>query len=225
MEQKILPLNSEVTSRAEDFIITPANEEIANLVETWPEKWGVKPYPRAIWLYGPAKSGKTSLAKIWMERAEILWIDKNNLNDSPWRDLSPDIAGVVIDKPEDMIYENENLVLDCFNSLIEKNKYLLFVSGNQPHRLEISLKDLASRLNSLQSFKIEIPDEETLKIIFTKFFSDFSLKVPPEVINYLATRVERDYQKALDIVKLLDQISLEEKRNITIPLIKEKLKL
>ncbi len=225
MEQKLLPLDREVTASTEDFIITPANEEICNLVETWPEKWGVNPYPKAIWLSGPAKSGKTSLAKIWSQNAEITWIDSDNISNEPWKDIQPDIAGVVVHKPEEMLPDNSRDLLDLFNSLVEKNKYLMFTSKYQPNSMEIGLQDLASRLNSLQTFKISPPDEETLKIIFTKFFSDFSLKVPPEVINYLATRIDRDYQTALNTVKLLDKASLEEKRNITIPLIKEKLNL
>ncbi len=57
-------------------------------------------------------------------------------------------------------------------------------------------------------------------LLFARYFAARQLKVSDEVINYLASRVERSFTAALKIVDAIDKLSLEQKRNITIPLVK-----
>ncbi len=43
----------------------------------------------------------------------------------------------------------------------------------------------------------------------------------PEIFEFLVNRIERSYQSIYNLVDKLDKLSLEKKRQLTIPLIKE----
>jgi len=51
------------------------------------------------------------------------------------------------------------------------------------------------------------------------------MRVPDEVIGYLLTHVRRDLPSLTAILDQLDRASLEKQRQITVPLLRETLKL
>ena len=59
-----------------------------------------------------------------------------------------------------------------------------------------------------------------LGIIF-KLAKDKGLKISEIVSKYIISHIERSYQSANSMIKQLDKISMQRKKNITIPLVKE----
>jgi len=114
----------------------------------------------------------------------------------------------------------EEDVLHYFNAAHENNKYLLITLSQMP---EIKLADLSSRLNSANKVDILPLDDELMKILIFKQFSNFSIVVSDEVIKYLVKVLPREFPKVLSGIKLLNQLSLEQKRKITVPFVKENL--
>ena len=43
----------------------------------------------------------------------------------------------------------------------------------------------------------------------------------PEILNFILRRVNRSYEKIFLLIEKIDRLSLEQKRQLTIPLIKE----
>ena len=61
-----------------------------------------------------------------------------------------------------------------------------------------------------------------IKIILTKLLLEKQFIIKnPEIFEFLVKRVERSYQSIYNLVDKLDKLSLEKKRQLTIPLIKE----
>ena len=61
-----------------------------------------------------------------------------------------------------------------------------------------------------------------LLVILTKLLVDKQFIINSnEIFEYILRRVDRSYQGVYEIVKKLDILSLEKKRQLTIPLIKE----
>ena len=61
-----------------------------------------------------------------------------------------------------------------------------------------------------------------IKIILTKLLIEKQFIIKnPEIFEFLIKRIERSYQSIYDLVDKLDKLSLEKKRQLTIPLIKE----
>ena len=115
---------------------------------------------------------------------------------------------------------SEEDVLHYFNIIHENNKYLLITLTTMP---EIKLADLASRMNSVNKVDILMLDDDLMKILIFKKFSNFSIVVNDEVINYLVKILPREFPKILSSIETLNQTSLEQKRKITVPFVKENL--
>ena len=61
-----------------------------------------------------------------------------------------------------------------------------------------------------------------IKIILTKLLIEKQFIIKnPEIFEFLVKRIERSYQSIYNLVDKLDKLSLEKKRQLTIPLIKE----
>ena len=65
------------------------------------------------------------------------------------------------------------------------------------------------------------PDDALLAGILVKLFDDRQIRVSPQVVSYLASRIERSIAAARSIVEELDRASLSGKRPVTVPLAAE----
>ncbi len=164
-------------------------------------------------LYGPKKSGKSFLADIW----------KNKYN-----------ANKLSNNFEELIKKNDNILVDDFhtfdqeiifhlvNYCILNNLKILITSSYKINDINFKFYDLPSRLKTFSNLEIYNPDDEMLLTILTKLLVDKQFIVNSnDIFDYILRRVDRSYKGIYDIVDKLDVLSLEKKRQLTIPLIKE----
>ena len=90
--------------------------------------------------------------------------------------------------------------------------------------IDLNLEDLKSRLNSILEAKIKEPDDQLMKLILIKILNDKQLKINPNVIDFLVSRLERSYESINLFIEKIDKFSLEKSKKITIPLISDLLK-
>ncbi len=83
------------------------------------------------------------------------------------------------------------------------------------------MKDLASRLNAAPQAGIGAPDDALIAAVLVKQFADRQLKVDAEVISFMLTRMERSFEAARVMVAAIDALALEQRRNITVPLVRQ----
>lgn len=203
---------------AEDFIVSESNQNSYDYISAWPNNWGVDPYPNALLLYGPQYSGKTHLCHIWAEKSSAHFIKPNEYELPNFESLMPYNALIIENLDEYQI--QQDLLLHLFNFAFETKKFLLLTSGTKAQNLTYDLADLRSRINSVMQISISFPDLEMIRIILHKNFSEKSLKVSTDVINYLVNKMPRNMKYIHEFVNEIDQLSLTKKRNITIPLIR-----
>ncbi len=191
----------------ENFFVNSTNQNAYNLISD-------NNFKQNIFLFGPSKSGKTHLINIWKEKNEAL-IYKNNLIE-----IINSKKNVVIDDVLDFKSEEE-----IFHIINHCNSYNLKVFVTSSFRLNTyshNLNDLYSRLKSFYYVEINQPDEEMCKIIMTKLFYEKQIIVKNnEIFNYIFNRVNRTYSEIYSVIEKLDVLSLEKKKQLTIPLIKE----
>ena len=122
---------------------------------------------------------------------------------------------------ETLNQESEIFLFNGFNYCLNQNTKILFSSNDFIKNLDINLADLESRLNTVLPVEILNPaDEEKMNLI------NFELQQRGLVINdkemqYIFTHHSRDLNSLLNLAEKLDEISHQEKKSISINLIKK----
>ena len=99
---------------------------------------------------------------------------------------------------------------------------MYFVSSIDINIYDFQFKDLHSRLREFIYLEIKSPDDEMCKMLMVKLFSDKQIIIKnKEIFNFIFNRLNRTYFNIFIFVEKLDRLSLEKKRQVTIPLIKE----
>ena len=116
--------------------------------------------------------------------------------------------------------EGEKKLFDLFN-LSKEQKIKLIFNNSIEKSQKIDLKDLESRLSS--SLQLNFPDlsDEDKKIIVLNFMKKRRLILNNRSIDFIINRYSRSLNDLIELSYKLDKISLIEKKNITIPLIKK----
>ena len=167
-----------------------------------------------IFLNAPNKSGKSHLVNIWNKNNNAILYCYN------LREIIDAKQNVAIDDLFKNIIEED--IFHIINHCKQENLKILITSNLSLNDYSFKLKDLKSRLKTFYHVSISNPDDEMIKIILTKLLLEKQFIIKnPEIFEYLVNRIERSYQSIYNLVDKLDKLSLEKKRQLTIPLIKE----
>ena len=191
----------------DNFFVNETNQEAYNLITN-------NKLDQNIFLFAPIKSGKSHLLNMWKEKNNALVFNGN------LKYLIKVNKNIVIDDILDQKLEEE--IFHIINHCKLFNLKILVTSSIELTELNYKLKDLFSRLRSFYYVKINNPDDEMCKMIMTKFFYEKQIIVKnKDIFDFIFNRVDRTYYNIFSIVEKIDKLSLEKKRQLTIPLIKE----
>ena len=192
----------------ENFFVNTTNKIAYNIIIN-------NSFEQNLILYGENKSGKSHLINIWMKLNNAIIFDNNNFDK-----IINKKNNVAIDDLTSISSEEE--IFHIINHCKIFNLKLLVTSTVSISNYNFKLLDLKSRLNSFYSIKINSPDDEMCKIILTKLFHEKQIIIKNnEIFDFILNRINRTYNDLYIFVKKIDKLSLEKKRQLTIPLIKE----
>lgn len=193
MGQIALPLDWQDDGRAEDFVVTAANEAAARHLS----RWATWPLPVTI-LTGPRRSGRSTLARAFARST----------------------GGRVID---DACAADEETIFHAWNEATAHRRPLLIVADATPPDWQPALPDLASRLAASPRVAILSPDDALIRALLERGLARRGLDLPPAVAAWLLARIERTYVALLAVIEALDRLSLTSGRRPTIALAREAL--
>jgi chromosomal replication initiation ATPase DnaA len=199
----------------EDFCVGENNYEAYKLIKEWPN-WSFK----GINIYGPKKSGKSYLTKIFSDKTNSKIFDGRNVN-KDHLDLILNQKVLIIDNVE--LFNDEVFFQTILNDFISKNKFIYLTSNKLAGSISFKLKDLISRLNSLVAVAITNPSDDLFYQILTKMLSDKQINITVKEINFILKNIERSYDAASKFVKSLDELSLLYKKKINTKIINQAL--
>jgi DnaA family protein len=222
-KQLTFPWNKENKSSFDSFYTTKLNKQLLFLLKDEALK-------EDLLIYGAKDSGKTYLL-------QALCNQFNNQGKSsfflPMRqaiELSVDILDslenielVCIDGIESLVGNKAweiglfNLINRSFNS----NNRLIFTSAKNIDGMNFELKDLDSRLRKIQSHELHSLADDDILYALKHIANLRSIELGFKEAQYLLTYANRNISDLVQILESLDQLSMEMKRRITIPLIKE----
>lgn len=138
------------------------------------------------------------------------------------------LALVCIDNIECIVGDErwEMAIFDLYNRIQETEKTRLLITGNRPPRqLNLTLADLASRLDWGQIYRLHsLSDEDKLQALMLRArLRGFEL--PEDVSRFLLKRLNREMRALFATLNKLDKASISAQRKLTIPFVKEILEL
>ncbi len=199
----------------EDFCVGENNYEAYKLIKEWPN-WSFK----GINIYGPKKSGKSYLTKIFSDKTNSKIFDGRDVN-KDHLDLILNQKVLIIDNIE--LFNDEVFFQTILNDFISKNKFIYLTSNKLVGSISFKLKDLISRLNSLVAVAITNPSDDLFSQILTKMLSDKQINITTKEVNFILKNIERSYDAASKFVKNLDELSLLYKKKINTKIINQAL--
>ena len=206
MKQNILNFKF---SQNRDFFISPKNEIAFNMVQKWPN-WN----SQLIYIYGPDKCGKTLISSLWKKKSKAIFLDEIKLN--RFKKNNIDIEDIknhnwIIDDIEYFIKKGyDEKILNLINIILSvKDSFIFITSKIPPKFLSTQIADLLSRLSSSLVIEVFQPDNELLSRIIEKYLNERSISINKKNLDYIILRIERSYEKALEIAKKIDRQSLE----------------
>ena len=222
-KQLTFPWNKSFHSSFEGFYIDPKNKQLISILENISIN-------ENMYIYGLKNSGKTYLLQSLCNKYSKN--DKSSLF-LPLMDVIK--YGVeIIDSIENMdlvcidgleaVSQNKEWEIGLFNLINNAQQTgcrLVFTSSSEKGAINFSLADLDSRIRKFQSHEIfPISDDHLLKAL-KKITNLRSISLGEKEAQYLITYTKRNIADLTIILESLDQLSMENKRRITIPLIKE----
>lgn len=192
-DQHALPLDWPQTEGDARFVVSDANREAFDHFRKW-SLWPVK----ATILTGPRRSGRTLLARSFIER----------------------VGGRLFDDAEQ---RDEEDLFHAWNQAQDSGRPVVMIADEVPPAWSPRLPDLKTRLAVTPVTRIHHPDDALFSGLIQLFFADRGLHVPAEVLRFMTDRLHRDYWTAERSVEVVDRYAIAERARLTLPTVRRAL--
>lgn len=195
--------NAEVVQRLRELVLSPTGE-------------------RTVYLWGEPASGRTHLL-----RAAVAEFERNGRRAryvANAATLSPvavvGLDAVAVDDVERLDEAGQRALFNTYNRLRETGATFLAAGNAPPGGLGLRA-DLTTRLAWGLVYEVHALTDAENAHALAEYAAARGFALPPEVLRYLLARVQRDMRTLTAMVDSLDRYSLEAKRPITVPLVRE----
>lgn len=189
-----------------DFLVGDGNALAHGRIMTWPA-W---PDPVTL-VVGPAKSGKSHLARIFADRSGAVFAGVEDLEDLA---AIGGRAPLIIEDVDRAGYHEAGL-FHLLNQSMREQRPLLLTAREDIANWPLATDDVRSRARRAAAFTLELTDDIQLSQMFVKLFGDRQIAVDPKIIGYLVARMERSAEEVVILADLMDRLALTKGTAIT----------
>jgi len=222
-KQLTFPWNKVNKSSLEGFYTSQENSHLLSLLKD-------SDFLDDLFIYGTKESGKTFLLQAMCNSyssvsKSSLYIPLKKVMNYGIEifDSLENLDLICVDGIEEAIskIEWEKAIFNLINKALISESRLILTSAKDLKSLNFLLPDLESRIRKIQSYELyPINDKDIFNAL--KYISKLtSINLGDKEAKYLVTYSQRNISNLVHILESLDQLSMEMKRKITIPLIKE----
>ena len=186
---------------------------------------------RVFYLWGGAGSGKSHLLQAATHYINSMGKNAFYVSFDHIQQLKPSVLEqlenyqlICLDNIERMLHhpEWEEQLFCCLNLAEELDTTKIILSSAQNiHQLDCRLRETASRLASGSCYQILTLQEKDLISAFKIRASYRQIPISDEVIQYILHHITRDSDTLFGLLNQLDRDSLQQKKMISIPFVKQ----
>ena len=162
-----------------EFLVGESNARAVQQLE----RWATWPVMSAL-LVGPRKSGRSLLARIFAAKS----------------------GGDILDDADRL---READVFHAWNRAQADRKPLLIIAEAAPPEWAVKLPDLRSRLAASPLLEIGAPDDVLMPQLIERAFARHLLHAKPDVIAWIAARIERSHIAILRVADTLESAGVQ----------------
>lgn len=198
-EQLTLELGHTPAQGEADFLVGDGNELAYGRIMAFPH-W---PDPVTL-LIGPAKSGKSHLARIFADRTGAAFAGPTDLEALA---REGGVTPLIVEDVDRRGYDEAGL-FHLLNQSMREQRPILLTAREEIANWPLATDDVRSRARRATAFTLELTDDIQLSQMFVKLFGDRQVRVDPKVIGYLVARMERSAEEVVALVDLMDRLAL-----------------
>ncbi|WP_431479449.1 DnaA regulatory inactivator Hda [Massilia eburnea] len=214
MKQLVLDLGAEPVCTLESFEVG-RNAEVAALMRQFAERSSREHFA---YLWGEIGAGKSHLLKALASSERARFISPFSIETEFL--YSPDVDLYLLDDCEKLSPVAQIDAFALFNEIRANNAFMVSAGSVAPAVLPVR-EDLRTRMGWGLVYQIHgLTDDEKLATL-TQMAEARGLILSPGVLPYLLSHFQRDMVSLSSMLDSLDQYSLETKRPITLPLLRE----
>ncbi|MCL2876173.1 MAG: DnaA regulatory inactivator Hda [Betaproteobacteria bacterium] len=223
MKQLVLNLCPDYPPTLENFVLGSNAELLENLAQFAVARHGQVPGTH-LYLWGNQGSGRSHLLRATVARA----LDEGRpalfLNAEEIDGCLPEGENTLLAVDDvDRLPANAQVALfNAFNRARAKAQSLLLSGPVAPRGLAPGLReDLRTRIGQSLIFEVRPLDDATRRAILYSLAARRGLRLTEDVAGFLLTHARRDPPGMAAVLDALDTASLEHKRRVTLPLLRE----
>lgn len=176
---------------------------------------------RCLYLWGARGSGRSHLLEAWRRmRKEDARLESSLIENVLPENETDGGAWLTQDDVESLDNEAQINLFNHINAARNGRGYVLAAGRTAPAQLPLR-DDLKSRLAWGLTFEIIALSDDDKRAALLRHADARSMTLNSDVLAYLMTHVRRDMPTLAGIVDALDRFSLETKRPVTLPLVRE----
>ncbi len=218
MRQLLLDLGTQQPQTLDTFVIGQ-NEELMHFVRKFATRSSSEHFA---YLWGAPSSGRTHLLHALAALPATRHIAADaELSAFSW---SPEVNLYLLDDCDKLSPESQMAAFTLFNLVRDNGGFMLSTGSVAPAILPVR-DDLRSRMGWGLIYQVHrLTDEEKITAL-TQSAHARGLILSPGVLPYLITHYQRDMRSLSMMLDALDRYSLETRRAITLPLLRDLLQL
>jgi len=175
-----------------------------------------------LFLWGEAGAGKTHLLRACTDSAFVDAVEDPSLASltSLAGDAAEEARFLSVDNVEALAADGQVALFNHFNRLRATGGRLLAAASLPPLQLRLR-EDLRTRLGSGLIYRLHALSEDARRAALAAQAARRGMNLAPEALDYLLARAPRDMRSLSAILAALDRHSLELKRPLTLPLLRD----
>lgn len=183
---------------------------------------------RCLYLWGETGSGRSHLLRAACDALDGRLLSGASATVGDLRaalDVDPSRVRwmLCVDDVQDIGADVQESLFHALNAMREDPRAAIVVAGNASPRdlaLDPSRDDLRSRLAWGLAFQLQRLDDDAMDAALARRAEDTGFALSPDVRRYLLTHFTRDLGSLMRIVDALDRSAREQKRVITVPMVR-----